>query len=158
MSVNRNRPHVFVLPEDDANQRLAIGFLESLRSTRQMQVLPVAGGWHRVLDTFERYLDLKRFPERFVVLLIDFDNKQDRLPAVKERVPGHLTDRVFVLGVLSNPEDLRRALGKDFEEIGSALAKDCREGTDTVWDHKLLRHNADEVARLREHVRPFLFA
>jgi hypothetical protein len=27
MSVNRNRPHVFVLPEDDANLQLATGFV-----------------------------------------------------------------------------------------------------------------------------------
>ena len=27
MSVNRHQPHVFVLPEDDANRQMAIGFI-----------------------------------------------------------------------------------------------------------------------------------
>jgi hypothetical protein len=38
-----------------------------------------------------------------------------------------------------------------------ALAKDCREGTDTTWWHALLQHNASELDRLRACVRPILF-
>jgi len=38
------------------------------------------------------------------------------------------------------------------------MAKDCREDTDTTWGHPLLRHNTGELDRLREHVRPILFA
>ena len=45
----------------------------------------------------------------------------------------------------------------DYDTIGSALAKDCRDETDTIWNHNLLRHNASELDRLREHVRPILF-
>jgi hypothetical protein len=37
------------------------------------------------------------------------------------------------------------------------LAKDCREETDTTWGHRLLRHNAGELDRLRKYVRPILF-
>jgi hypothetical protein len=37
------------------------------------------------------------------------------------------------------------------------MAKDCREGTDTIWRHDLLRHNAGELDRLAAHVRPILF-
>ncbi len=36
-------------------------------------------------------------------------------------------------------------------------AQDCREDTDTIWGHDLLRHNASELARLRHQVRPILF-
>ncbi len=55
MSVNRELRHLFVLPEDDANLRLANGFhLEvAWNRQRQMQVLPVAGGWNEVLILFE---------------------------------------------------------------------------------------------------------
>jgi len=45
-----------------------------------------------------------------------------------------------------------------YETIGRALAEDCREGTDTTWEHGLLRHNSGEIGRLRERVRPILFA
>ena len=44
MSVNRHKPHLLVLPEDDANRQLARGFELEL-STRQFQVLQPAGGW-----------------------------------------------------------------------------------------------------------------
>jgi len=96
---------------------------------------------------------MTRYPNRFVVLLIDFDRKDDRLNYAKSQIPDHLEDRVFILGVWSEPEDLKVPL----EEIGSALARDCREEIDVTWNHELLRHNVNELARLREQVRPILF-
>jgi hypothetical protein len=74
----------------------------------------------------------------------------------KSQVPDDLKERVFVLGALANPEELRASLGP-YEAIGKAAAKDCREGTDTTWGHELLKHNAIEIDRLRQHVRPILF-
>jgi hypothetical protein len=71
-------------------------------------------------------------------------------------VPDHLKDRVFVLGVWAEPEDLKAELGS-YETIGIALAKACREKTDMPWDHRLLQHNRHEVARLQPHLRPILF-
>lgn len=51
MSVNRYKPHVLVLPEDDANRQLATGFLlHSSLSHQQVHALPVAGGWTKTLD------------------------------------------------------------------------------------------------------------
>ena len=49
--VNKDHLHVIVLPEDHANLQLANGFHKEVAYTRerQMQVLPVAGGWMRVL-------------------------------------------------------------------------------------------------------------
>ena len=44
-----------------------------------------------------------------------------------------------------------------YEDIGRAMAKDCREETNTTWGHGRLRHNAGELDRLRQHVRPILF-
>ena len=160
MSVNRHQPHVLVLPEDDANSRLANGFLlDPHLSARTIQVLGEAGGWNRVLERFlsDHLGGMERYIDRFMVLLIDFDGKEERLQYVRAKVPGHLQERVFVLGSLSEPEALRRAIPGSYEEIGLALAQDCREGTDTTWGHDLLRHNASELDRLREHVRPILF-
>ena len=160
MSVNRNRPHVFVLPEDDANLQLAIEFQAQvdLNRQRQMYVLDVADGWTRVLDLFKsvHIAEMDRHPARFMVLLLDFDGKANRLDKVKSVIPEHLTDRVFVLGAWSEPEGLRKEFGS-YETVGKALAEDCREGTDATWGHQLLQHNANELGRLREHVRPILF-
>ena len=160
MSVNKYRPHLLVLPEDDANRQLANGFLldQSLANSR-IQVLEEVGGWNEVLEHFlsEHVAEMERYPERSMVLLIDFDGDPTRLQYAKNRIPGHLTDRVYVLGALVEPEGLRNAALGSYETIGLAMARDCREGTDTTWGHDLLRHNAGELDRLRERVRPILF-
>ena len=67
-----------------------------------------------------------------------------------------LSDRVFILGTLTEPEALKGALGS-YEKIGRDLATDCREETDKTWGHKLLRHNTGELDRLRPHARLILF-
>lgn len=160
MSVNRDRPHVFVLPEDDANRQLANGFHMPVDFTRQrqMQVLSVAGGWRRALDRFKSdHVSEMDNPNQVMVLLIDFDGRVGRLDEAKAEIPNHLVDRVFILGVLTNPEALRANLGGSYEQIGGEMAEDCREGRDTTWGHELLRHNSSEIARLRVHILPILF-
>lgn len=159
MSVNRYQPHVLVLPEDDANRQLANGFiLDQSLSTRKIQVLEPAGGWNEVLDRFksDHVNAMDRYDKRFTVLLIDFDGQAGRLNNAQAIIPDRLKDRVFILGTWSEPEALRQDLGS-YEAIGLAMAKDCREETDTIWGHKLLLHNASELNRLRECVRPILF-
>jgi hypothetical protein len=95
VSVNRALPHVFVLPEDDANLRLANEFHLNVdwNRQRQLQVLPVAGGWIEVLDIFESVhaVEMDRWHLRFMVLLIDFDGRENRLQDAKVRIPQHLT-------------------------------------------------------------------
>ena len=160
MSTNSFLPHVLVLPEDDANRQLAIGFRLEIpfALSRKIQVLPIAGGWLRVLDCFEKdhVGAMARFPNRTMVLLIDFDGQRDRLDRAKAVIPDNLKDRGFVLGAWTDPEALKAILGS-YEKIGQALAEDCREETATTWGHELLRHNAGEMERLRQQVRPILF-
>ena len=158
MSVNKYLLHVFVLPEDDANRQLANGFLLDL-SARQVQVLPEAGGWTQVRDRFalDHVEGVRKFGDRFIVLLIDFDDHINRLKTMKTVIPGDLTDRVFVLGTLSKPEALRQAGLGSYETIGKAMADDCRSGTKVIWAHDLLRHNEGELARLRTAICGTLF-
>jgi hypothetical protein len=100
---------------------------------------------------------MDRFRDRFMVLLIDFDGSEERLQDAKAGIPEHLTERVFILGALTDPEALKKANLGSYEEIGLAMARDCRDEADTIWGHQLLRHNASELERLRVHVRPILF-
>jgi hypothetical protein len=125
-----------------------------------MQVLPPAGGWYKVLEAFETdHVDrMRENPNRFIVLIIDFDGHEDRLTKANEKIPNELAERVFVLGSFSDPEGLKRDLGGTFESIGTELAKDCSEETNETWGHTLLRHNTVELDRLRQHVRPILFS
>ena len=157
--INRYKPHVLVLPEDDANRQLANGFLLDPSLTAQIQVLEEVGGWSKVLDCFEKdhVKKMDALPDRFMVLLIDFDNQRDRLDRANAVIPDNLKDRVFVLGVWTEPEALKASFGRPYEEIGRAIAEDCREDTAATWDHELLRHNADEIERMRQQVRPILF-
>jgi hypothetical protein len=124
-----------------------------------MQVLLVAGGWNEVLNLFEtdHAMEMDRCQSRYMILLIDFDRVPNRLETARARIPAHLADRVFILGALGEPEDLRRAGLGSYETIGSAMAEDCRNGTNTTWGHELLRHNASEIGRLRKYVLPILF-
>lgn len=112
MSVNKYLPHVFVLPEDDANRQLANGFLrDQSLLIRRIQVLPEVGGWTQVLGRFQsdHSVGMDRYPNRFMVLLLDFDGKQERWTQAKAIIPWHLTERVFILGAFSKPEALRQA-------------------------------------------------
>jgi hypothetical protein len=159
MSVNKYKPHVLVLPEDDANRQLANGFLLHPSLSTQIQVLEEVGGWSKVLDCFEKdhVKKMDALPDRFMVLLIDFDGRQDRLDRAKAVIPSDLKDRVFVLGVWTEPERLKASLGCHSEEIGLAMAEDCHQATSTTWGHELLQHNTSEIERLRQQVRPILF-
>jgi len=161
MGVNKYRPHIFVLPEDDANRQIANGFLlDPALNERAIQILPAVGGWKRVVDKFRlvHAHEMKRYPERRIVLIIDFDDRLERLRHVRAEIPEQLTDRVFVLGVLSEPERLKTSLNKDFEDIGKSLSQDCSENTRTVWDHSLLKQNEIELERMILSVKPFLFS
>lgn len=160
MSSNKHRPHILVLPEDDANRQIANGFILDLNlNSRAIQVLPEVRGWKDVVDKFtnDYASTMRQYPYRMIALLIDFDEHEDRLSYVKAQIPDDLENRVFVLGVLSEPERLRRDINKDFEKIGEALAKDCSDNRNELWGHDLLKHNKTELDRMISSVKPFLF-
>ncbi len=160
MSINRYQPHIIVLPEDRANEEIANGFLQAENvNQRAVQVERPAGGWGKVVDKFiEVHIpEMRQFTKSMIVLLIDFDQREDRFSYVESQIPEDLKKRVFVLGVQSNPESLRRDTKKTFEEIGEALAKDCSDNTNELWGHPLLEHNKTELDRMILSVKPFIF-
>jgi len=165
MSINKHKPHLLLLPEDDADRQIANGFVIAQGvglDNRAIQILPEVGGWKKVLDEFIEChcSEMRSHPARMMVLLIDFDNQYTtRFPYFKSNIPADLQGRVFVLGVRSEPEQLKRALGcVGFEKIGEALAKDCYENTTRTWGHELLEHNESELHRMMAAVKPFLFS
>jgi hypothetical protein len=164
MSVNSYLDHIMILPEDDQNRQLAVGFrLEvDFDKQRQIQVLEEADGWIKVFETFEseHVKEMDNCQTRFMVLLIDFDGDHNRREnAMRRYVPEHLMDRVFVLGSPIEVEDLKRDLKMSPEAIGSTMAKDCRDKTNAILQqHKDFRDNNEfELDRLREKVRAILF-
>lgn len=161
MSVNKYKPHVFVIPEDDADRQIADGFvLHAQVDTRQVQVVEPAGGWVKVLETFqEEYLRLLRQNQNaHVVMLIDFDEQLDRRTYFNSAIPDEIRNRVFIVGTQSNPEVLKQTSSiHSFEGIGRALADDCDKNEPGLWNNIQLIHNADERLRLVDVVKPFLF-
>ena len=160
MSVNRDQPHLLVLPEDDANRQIFNGFIKHLSvNSSAIKGLPIANGWKKVVDQLmnDYAHRMRKFPHAMIVLIIDFDKDENRFSYVESHIPDDLKERVFVLGVQSNPENLRRATKKSFEEIGKALAKDCSDNTNELWGHPLLEHNKTELERMLSSVKPFLF-
>jgi hypothetical protein len=121
--------------------------------------LPPARGWSHVCESFVSDLapTMTKFQDRFIVLLIDFDGANNRLQKVQKQIPAHLADRVFVLGAQTEPEALKQAGLGSYEAIGRTMAEDCQNGTQTIWDHELLKHNEGELKRLREAVCANLF-
>ncbi len=160
MSVNRHRPHVLVLVEDQANREIVIGFRTHLSvDQRQIGVTKNLGGWRRVCDEFEHVYVTKLYEseECHVVMLIDFDERLERREHVKELIPDELQDRVCIIGVLSEPEKLKDATKLRFEEIGLALAADCPGQAAGIWNHELLKHNVVELGRISKTFGPIVF-
>ncbi len=158
--MNKYVPHVLVLCEDDANRQIVNGFLlDPLLNPRNIHVLGLAGGWRRVLDDFTNlHRDaMSANQNQYMVLLIDFDEVENRLAKVKEVIPPNLAERVFVLGASKEPEELRTEGLGTWEVIGQNLARDCRENTSVTWSHRLLRHNAEELKRMTPILKPILF-
>lgn len=159
--MNKKVPHVYAIPEDDADRQMADGFcLHDSVDNRRIQVMPPVGGWTNVLRKFiDEYIPiLRRYPVAHVVLIIDFDGCTDeRRARFEEAIPSDLKTRVFVLGSRDEPETLKSALRISLEQIGARLADDCDQGTSLVWDHEQLRHNDADRQRLDQTVKPFLF-
>lgn len=160
MSVNKHRPHIFVLPEDDANHAIANGFLLNQHiAPRSIQVLPCAGGWLKVRSQFqtEHIPPMERNPLRYMILLLDFDEMPNRRDEIAKVIPSDLSERVFIVGVWSEPEELKKAGLGSLESIGSNLALECENNTREYWDHELLRHNNIEVERIASKLMHILF-
>lgn len=162
MRLDKYNPHVFVIPEDRADQELANGFVDHDQiRTRRIQVMSPAGGWRFVLQIFQdEYAGhLRDYPLGHVVLIVDFDGNFDARRAEFDRaIPDDLKPRVFVIGPAKTPQILKSEMGGGrFEPIGKALADECCRRTNSLWRHEQLSHNEADRQRLFEAVRPILF-
>jgi len=160
MSINKYKPHVWLIPEDEANRQLAIGFLNHVSvSDGAVGVRAPAGGWSKVLGIFEsEYLPLLRQSNHaHVVMLIDFDEVEGRRDQFEQKIPKDVSSRVFVVGSKDEPETLKHELDWSYEKIGRELAEGCHRADLELWHHAQLIHNASELQRMADVVKPILF-
>lgn len=163
--VNKHRPHVLLLPEDAAIKDVAIGFLDGVDRQLAMHIERSAGGWAKARDAVATdCYRLAAYPERRLVVVIDFDGHTERGSDIEMACPAAIADRVFVVGPLHDIEDLRKDLqsagamdGDTLSAIGQVAARDCREGARSLWSHDKLIHNEPTYRRLLMDVRPILF-
>lgn len=114
----------------------------------------------KVLEDFRQIhiAQLRRFLERRLILLLDFDQQIDeRTERVRGQIPPDLLPRVYMIGTSSEPEALRTGLGRSLESIGQDLASDCMNGVPGTWDHALLAHTQPERNRMAADVGGMVF-
>ncbi len=160
MSANNYLPHLLVLPEDDANRQILVGFRNHHAvNFRKMDVQNIAGGWLVAVDSVveEHVRQMRKYTGRHVLLVVDFDGHSDRRDQIMSRIPADLQERFYILGCSDEPEPLLASLGIRAEALGGRLASDCDHGTNEAWSHDMLAHNATELERLKTNVKDFLF-
>lgn len=166
MAINKYDDHLFILPEDGAYRSLSLGFIKfSQTDIGRIQIGDSARGWQNVLEQFSRTCipSMERYQKQYTLLLLDFDGKgETRVNNIQSYIPSHLEERVFFLGCQNEAEDLKRELGGGrLEKMGETLAQICYDNfsgqTENPWACIQLRHNARQVRRLTEKVRPFIF-
>lgn len=160
MAVNKYRGHIYIIPEDDANRQIAVGFEKDFRiKTRTIQTLPVAGGWTLAVEKLlTEYVSILRSNSKsHVVVLIDSDNQPDRINKSLADVPDDVRDRVFILGAFREPESLKAAANLHFEQIGERLAEECYVGDTNLWGHDEFSHISNEVSRAKDSLRSLIF-
>ena len=158
MSVNKYRKHLIIIPEDDANRQIVIGFLlyDSIVG-RAIQILPSAGGWLKAEEALKSQLGYMRNHQNcHILLIIDFDEYLTRRKKIREEIPEDIRNRIYILGSFSQPEDLKKEFGP-YENIGRLLSEECLEEKWKIWESQNLKNNQSELTRLNKDVRPFVF-
>ncbi len=157
--MNKYRPHLWLLPEDDANIAIANGFvLHDRVASRMVQTMNPVNGWPHFHRVFEQEYEplLRRYGAGHLLMLVDFDGVAERRSELEKFVPEELRPRIFIMGSKITPELLRREVGMSFEVLGKRLAIEC-DKPDGLWNHEHLIHNRPELERLIAVVKPFLF-
>jgi hypothetical protein len=127
---------------------------------RQFYVYDLARGWERGKETLLKLSKgyMREYPSSYALLIVDFDGNAHRGSEIKNQIPEEVRDRVFVVGVLNEPENLKNSTGMKFEQLGLQIAEGCKDSNIDFWERQeLLAHNVDEIRRLSKAVRNLFF-
>lgn len=162
MAVNRHKPHLIVLPEDDAYLTLVNGIKHKALQTNAgvIDVKRPCGGWLKVFKALQSNLHLLQKPNAHLLLLIDYDdphpssqtNYQARIEKLNNELPQSLVDRVFILGVNYKEAEVLKEYFEiaDLEIIGKLLVEDCPSSKLLNWHNIHLHHNISEIQRMQD--------
>ena len=161
MSVNKYKPHLFVVPEDKADKNFAVGFeLDARLAAGSFQIMPLAGGWLKVINIInDEYVPkLQQNKYSHVLGIIDCDGDDERIANELAKFPDEVADRIFLLGAIETPEIFRQKVGDNSERIGERMAEECFNESYDLWNHEDLAHVSYEIQRAATTIRPIVFA
>jgi len=149
--VDKFKPHLFIVPEDDADRQIAVGFQMHLEAKGEMQIVDVARGWLKVVGVIkDEYVPLlKNNLNSHVLGIIDCDKDADRIAEQLENFPEDIRNRIFLLGV--------RSAKMHFAEIGEKLADECYKDELDLWNHEMLSYSSSEALRAKDVLRELVF-
>lgn len=161
MSVNNAKPYLIVLFEDNAYKDLFMGFDFSMQ--RQILLKPVCGGFPSVCVqlTNEKGVllkELNQFSRAYVLALIDADldnhpcSQKGKIDKLKTEIDTKYQDRIFIIGSRIEAEDIKRKIiGKgSWKKVVQKLEESCKDDNCQLWQDEILKHNLDEIARLKQ--------
>ena len=157
--MNKFKPHLFIVPEDDADRQIAVGFQMHLEAKGEMQIVDVARGWLKVVGVIkDEYVPLlKNNLNSHVLGIIDCDKDVDRIAEQLENFPEDIRNRIFLLGVNENPQEFKRSAKMHFAEIGEKLADECYKDELDLWNHEMLSYSSSEALRAKDVLRELVF-
>jgi len=162
VAVNRYRNHLVIFLEDDPYRSILNGIKNLLNvNDNVLDVKNPSGGWGKVFEDFENNLYLlRKYSQCFIVLLMDFDDKDKKLAGsfesrkkmFIEKVPLEYKERVFLLGVNhKESENLKQFFNNtNFENIGAKLVEDCPNNSLSNWKNTHLECNLSEIDRMHK--------
>lgn len=152
--MNYYKKHLYVILEDEQYQKIMNGVNLSFHVKDDViKISNFSGGWRKVFKDFLGLISLmSKFPERHILLLIDFDYEfESRLVKFRNSVPNELQRRVFILGIDNKEsEDLARLFKCNIEEVGKKLVEDCPDGDLSAWKNIHLECNLPEIERMKQ--------
>jgi hypothetical protein len=156
MSVNWYKPHIILVPEDEAIHRIAVEFRKAMIfQDVRWHVDEYKGGWIKVVESLagEVQVQLSK-PHRIMIALIDFDGHPEaRRNYFFSELPESVHDRIFLFGLRGQAEDLKRSMGLSLSEIGITINRACLEGDLSPWDNEQLAVNKSELERLNRFLK-----
>jgi len=160
MGVNRYKKHLVVFLEDKPYRSIVNG-VQILPNVKYevMDIKNPCNGWGKVFDELEKNLHLLTNPECYILLLMDFDDKEGSLSSFEGRkrklseiTPQKYSERVFMLGVNHKESEALKSFFRTphFDKIGQELIKDCPTGDLSNWQNTHLECNLPEIERMKQ--------
>jgi len=154
MGVNFYKKHLYILLEDAPYREILNGTKMTNFNYDVVKVNHLSRGWKVVFEDFmDSIAMLKKYENRYTLLLMDFDYKFiSRLEKFHQSVPEELKNRVFILGIDNKESDALKSFFRtpNFEKIGKNLVENCSDGDLSNWKNIHLNCNLPEIERMRD--------